>query len=114
MIHVAIAVQKGQVGLTDDNVIGGGVVVQFLVPLLHEAPVHLLEMIAVHDMQDLITHLLTLTTATQGAQHQSHPGPAWGMLGIDISQAGGEPLLRVTQFTGLGVVVTLPVQLADR
>ena len=113
LAEIAIAVQKSEVGLADYDVVRGRVVVQLLVPFLHEMTVHLLDVMAVHDVQDLVPHFLTVAAATEGTEHQPHPEPVFRLLVVDRRKAAGEALLGVTELPGLGVVVALPVELPD-
>ena len=55
------------------DVIGRRVIVQLLVPLLHPGPVLLLDVVPVHDVQDLVAHRLGVAAAADRAQHGAHP-----------------------------------------
>ncbi len=71
--EIAVAPQKRQIRLADDDVVGRGVVVQFLMPLLDENAARLLEMIAVHDVQNFVADALALAAAAQRREHQASP-----------------------------------------
>src|SRR6185437_9960986 len=113
---IAIATQKREVRLTDDNIIGRRVVVQLLMPFLDEIAGHFLEMIAMHNVQYLIAHALSLTATSQRREHLSRPESAarCGLMSSpNAGQSHRESILGVTEFARLGVVAPLPVELAD-
>ncbi len=64
---VPAGLQERDVGLADGNVVGRGVVVQLLVPVLHPGAALLADVVAVHDVQDLIAHGLQPAISTQCA-----------------------------------------------
>src|ERR1700746_2312307 len=70
-VELAIAAQELEKSLANDDVIRGGVVVKFLMPFLEEMPADFLNMMAVHDIEDLISDALTITTASDGSQGQA-------------------------------------------
>ncbi len=57
---VALGLQEGDEGFADGHVVGCGVVVQLLVPVLHPCAPLLPDVVAVHDVQDLVPHRLII------------------------------------------------------
>ena len=70
---VAVGFQEGDVGLADADVVGRRVVVQLLVPLLHPGAVLLLDVVAVHDVQDLVPHLRASALRMLGQPPRNQP-----------------------------------------
>ena len=123
-VAIAAAVQESEVGLADHDVVGRGVVVQLLVPFFEEQAMHLLDMVAVHDLQDLVPDPLAVAAAPERGEHPAGPDANAGrsvqgtrysgsrrIVPPDFGQAGRKPVLGVTQLARLGVVVPLPVEL---
>ena len=112
-VHVGL--EEGEVSLADDDVVRGGVVVELLVPLLHPDTLHLLDVVAVHDVENLVANLLTLATLAtlaDGAEHQPGHVPQMGRVAEELGDDPGELGLRGGQLAGLDVVVALPRELA--
>ena len=65
--QVAVASQEFDVGFTDDDVIRSRIVMQLLVPFLKEMPTDLLEVMPVHDLEDLVTDTLPVAAAAPQA-----------------------------------------------
>ena len=62
---VAPRLEEGNEGLADGHVVGRGVVVQLLVPVLHPSAALLPNVVAVHDVQDLIPHGLQTQSSAE-------------------------------------------------
>src|SRR5579859_127348 len=86
-VQMAVAAQKFQVSLANDDVVRSCVVMQLLVPFLEEMPAHLLEVMAMHDLQDFVTDPLTIPATTDGRQHEPIKRPALSIAAIEL----GEP-----------------------
>ena len=112
-IRITIAAQESQVSLADHDVVGRGVVVQFLVPFLQEPAGHFLDVVAVHDLQNLIPDALAFAAAAHASQHEPDQVPALRLPGERGGEFQGEAVLGVSQFAGFGVEIALPIKLAD-
>lgn len=117
---VAVAAQERQVSLADGNVVGGGVVVELLMPFLDKAPAHLFEVMTVHDVKDFVADALAVFPTAQGREQKPNPGPKAPatdripfrrLVAPEASQAGGQLILGLAQIARLGVVAPLPVEL---
>src|SRR6266511_3043949 len=113
LIQSPITAQERQIRFADDNVVGRGVVVQFLVPFLDEPAGHFLDVVAVHNLENLIPDALTLAAAAYTRQHQPDQVAVLGLLAKGGGQFQGEAVLGVSQFARFGVVIALPIKLAD-
>ena len=91
----------------------GGVVMQLLVPFLHEMAGNLLDVMAMHDIEHLIPDFLAFAAPSQGRQDQTDQSMIFCGPAIARGKFAGETVQGVTQITGLGVVVSLPVELSD-
>mmetsp|Transcript_20853 Transcript_20853/g.62749 ORF Transcript_20853/g.62749 Transcript_20853/m.62749 type:complete len:211 (-) Transcript_20853:1862-2494(-) len=110
---ITIATQERQVRLADADVIRRGVVMQLLVPLLHPGAVLLGDVVAVHDVQNLVADLLCVTAAADAAEHEAHPLLGHTIcVGMCLCDGVGEAVLSLPEDAGLRVVVALPRELA--
>mmetsp|Transcript_8691 Transcript_8691/g.16134 ORF Transcript_8691/g.16134 Transcript_8691/m.16134 type:complete len:276 (-) Transcript_8691:2672-3499(-) len=75
-VHIAIStiLQKANVCLAYGHVIGGGVIVKLLVPLFHPSALHLLDLVPMHNMQDIVSDLLAIGSTLPDTTH-AHAGP---------------------------------------
>ena len=72
LAHVTATLQISQKCLTNGDVIRSRVVVQLLMPLLIEMALRLRNTVSVHDMEDLVSHLLSVSrTLSNEANHRS-------------------------------------------
>ena len=70
--HIATTLEVCKEGLANWNVIRGGVVVEFLMPLFIEVSRRLLDVISMHDVKNLISDLLAIAgTFPDEAKHGS-------------------------------------------
>ena len=67
--HVATVFEVGEEGLADWDVIRSSVVVELLMPLLIEMTGTLRNVMAMHDVQDLISHALAVARAFTDKAH---------------------------------------------
>mmetsp|Transcript_164764 Transcript_164764/g.528621 ORF Transcript_164764/g.528621 Transcript_164764/m.528621 type:complete len:232 (-) Transcript_164764:1334-2029(-) len=76
--EAAVGAQELQVGLANVNVIRRGVVVQLLMPLLHEVALALLQLILLHDHENVVPDSLAVvgSTSTWHAREQQPPHQA--------------------------------------
>eukprot|EP00958_Prasinococcus_capsulatus_P023563 scaffold3544_cov373-Prasinococcus_capsulatus_cf.AAC.2 len=108
---VAVGLQVLDEGVADDHVIGRGVVVQLLVPLLHHAS-HTV-VLALND-QNLITDPLahvTLAAASNALQHEPAQLAVLALILVHVHDVVSEAQLRGAQLARLDVVVLVPNQL---
>mmetsp|Transcript_8146 Transcript_8146/g.20883 ORF Transcript_8146/g.20883 Transcript_8146/m.20883 type:complete len:252 (+) Transcript_8146:30-785(+) len=82
-------------------------------PLLHPGALDLLDVVAVHDVEDLVADLLAIAAAAQHAHHEAHPllRLARGV-GVRFGDGAGEAVLRRGEDAWLRVVVALPGDVA--
>src|ERR1051326_5323789 len=69
-IDLAVAAQKLEQPFADHDVVGRGVVVELLMPLLQEMAGHFLDVVAVHDVENLIPHLLSFAASPNRRQNE--------------------------------------------
>ena len=78
---------------------------------------NLFNLMPVHDLQDFVPDPLApaaLTATPHSGQEQADNLPRFRTaVPVQGGQLYGQPLLGVTQFPGLGIVIALPVQLPD-
>ena len=113
-VVVAIRVEEREVGFADDHVVGRRVVVQLLMPLLHPGAADFLDVVAVHDLENLVADALAVAAAPETREHLADEIAIGGLLRERCSEARGETILRVGQLFRLGIVIALPVELTDR
>src|SRR6266481_3721099 len=83
-ILIAVRVQEFDVGLTDDDVVGRSVVVEFLMPFLQEMTAHLFDMTPAHDIDDFIADALAFAAAADSAQAQAGERARGGFAAKDV------------------------------
>jgi len=109
--EVAAALEEPEIGLADDHVIGGGIVVELLVPFFEEMAAHFLDVMAMHDPQDFVPHFLTVAAAAEGGHDEAQPFAFLRVIPVAVGQFERQPFEGVAQFPRFGVVVALPVEL---
>src|ERR1044071_7590114 len=112
-LESSIAAEKLQESPANDDVVRSGVIMQFLVPFFQEMPADLLDVVAVHDIEDFIANPLAFAAAADRRQRQADQRPQRCLVPVDVCKFGGESILCIGQIARLGVVVALPCQLAD-
>src|SRR6516164_1119251 len=85
-VEIAVAAKKLQVGIANDDIVGGRVVMELLMPLLEEMPGHFLHVMPVHDMKDLIANSLAVSAATDGSKHLPDNWPSLAFCTIQVRQ----------------------------
>src|SRR5581483_7442841 len=86
-IEIAAASQEFEVGLANDDIVRSRVVVQFLVPFFEEMSADFLEVVAMHDLKDLVTNALTVATPANGGKHEPIKRTPLGVCAIKLGQA---------------------------
>src|SRR5207249_12087438 len=94
-LQVTIAAEEFQIALTNDDIVRSGIVVELLMPLFQKVSSHLLDMMAVHDIQNLVSDPLSLAASAKTRQHRSHQWPPGGLLCVKRGDLASQPLLRV-------------------
>mmetsp|Transcript_78600 Transcript_78600/g.163343 ORF Transcript_78600/g.163343 Transcript_78600/m.163343 type:complete len:488 (+) Transcript_78600:2347-3810(+) len=111
LTYLSTRPQECNQSLANANVIGGGVVVKFLMPLLIEMASSLRNLVPVHDVQDLVSDFLTtIASSPQSGQGPPAPQANVGMLLPDSADLSSQTVCRPCELSWLGVVIALPIQ----
>lgn len=119
--HVAATLEVCKESLANRHVIRGGIVVEFLMPLLIEVSGRLLDVVSVHDVQNFISHLLAIagtfpdetehgSVKILGRKERVSLLLVSGIL-VLLAKLVGKSDLSVLKLSWLRVVVLLPGQL---
>src|SRR5205085_4181956 len=112
-VAVAVAAQKRQVALANDDVVRSRVVMELLVPFLDETALPFLDVMAVHDVEDVISDALTFPATTQAGQHQPDQVALGRLANVGLRQGKREAVLGMAQIERSGVELALPVKLPN-
>src|SRR5208337_3760408 len=85
-IKIAVAPQEFQIGFTDDDVIRSGVVVEFLMPFLHEMSRQLFDVMTMHDIQYLVADPLRVLPCAERCHYQADKLTFPGLIDIAARQ----------------------------
>mmetsp|Transcript_54501 Transcript_54501/g.116428 ORF Transcript_54501/g.116428 Transcript_54501/m.116428 type:complete len:451 (+) Transcript_54501:2165-3517(+) len=109
--HVAIGLQILDDGPADADIFWGGVVVQFLMPLFVVGAMDLLDVVGVHDDENLVSDLLASgATTTHGCKSPSDPHTATRMGLPQLGHSARDLIGGASQHPGLCAGVALPGQ----
>ncbi len=112
-IQIAVVPQEFEICFADHDVVGGRIVVKLLVPFFHEMAGDFLDMVAMHNMEDLVADPLPLAASSQGGQHEPDKPAALRFRDVQPGDFVCQSVQCVRQLPWFGVEVALPVQLSD-
>src|SRR5260370_13086093 len=107
-VEVTVRAEDLEEGFTNDDIVRGGVIMKFLMPFFQKMTAALLDVMPVHDVQDLIANALPLSATADCSQGQAEQWPDSGLGPVDVSQLRGEAVLGIGQFAWFGIVIALP------
>mmetsp|Transcript_1044 Transcript_1044/g.2284 ORF Transcript_1044/g.2284 Transcript_1044/m.2284 type:complete len:303 (-) Transcript_1044:197-1105(-) len=97
LVHVAVRRKVRKVRLADDDVVGGAVVVQLLMPLLDPVTLALRQVVAMHDVQNLIADSLPVAAAAAAADTSQHEPEDLLLLGASVLPAPGNEHVKLVR-----------------
>jgi len=72
--EIAVASKEFEIGFANDDVVGGCIIMELLVPLLQKVTAHFLDMVPVHYLQDFVSNPLTVSATPNRREHKPVKG----------------------------------------
>src|SRR5208337_5548348 len=85
-INVSVALQEFQIGLTDDYIVGRGIIMELLMPFLHKMSCGLFDIMAVHYIQYLVTDPLRILPRAESRHCQADELPLCRLINVAACQ----------------------------